>query len=429
MSKYFKKITSYEDLKSQYRVLLKDNHPDNGGDVSKMQEINTEYDILFAVWKDRKEKQTGEKVTETADSTRSRFYTEFGWEGSNHDWNRSLKEIAGIVRGYVKEKYPTYKFSVRTSYASMCQELHVDLKESPVNIYKSYEELTEKDIHILTRKLRANGKFKKDSWYPEELKEAILNAWESSDFYKVINDKTQAVINDVDAFVNSYNYHDTDAMIDYFDVDFYYFGCVRDNGENIKIVPREEKNSKNKEIAAKEKNTDIFKDFEITESIHTKTGEKIYLARNKEPLTPDEFRAVREQMQGFGGYYSRYTHSFVFKENPLTNFEAKETPLIKENKSIKDSTEPAERKTESNIADALKNRKTTSYGIYHDVGTVLDKFSTMELVNYVIKDVPSGDALLRDYLTNTIISNEINKVKMSESKQTDKPQQKPVRRK
>lgn len=273
MSKYFKKVTSYEDLKSQYRVLLKDNHPDNGGDVSKMQEINTEYDILFAVWKDRKEEQTGEKVTETADSTRSRFYTEFGWEGSNHDWNRSLKEIA-----------------------------------------------------------------------------------------------------------------------------------------------------------AKEKNTDIFKDFEITESIHTKTGEKIYLARNKEPLTPDEFRAVREQMQGFGGYYSRYTHSFVFKENPLTNFEAEETPLIKENESIKDSTEPAERKTESNIADALKNRKTTPYGIYHDVGTVLDKFSTMELVNYVIKDVPSGDALLRDYLTNTIISHEINKVKMSESKQTDKPQQKPVRR-
>ena len=134
MAKYFKNVKSFEDLKGQFKTLLKANHPDNGGDVSKMQEINAEYDALFKIWKDRHETQTGEKVKETADSTRRQFYTDFGWEGKNHDWNRSLKEIAVIVRQYVKEKYPTYKFSVRTSYASMCQELHVELKESPIEI-------------------------------------------------------------------------------------------------------------------------------------------------------------------------------------------------------------------------------------------------------------------------------------------------------
>ena len=36
MSKYFKAVKSYEDLKNQYKKLLKVNHPDNGGDVERM---------------------------------------------------------------------------------------------------------------------------------------------------------------------------------------------------------------------------------------------------------------------------------------------------------------------------------------------------------------------------------------------------------
>ena len=71
MSKMFKNVNSFEDLKKQYKELLKENHPDNGGDVEKMQEINIEYDALFRIWKDRQEKETGETVEETANSTRS----------------------------------------------------------------------------------------------------------------------------------------------------------------------------------------------------------------------------------------------------------------------------------------------------------------------------------------------------------------------
>ena len=113
-----------------------------------MQEINAEYDVMFKIWKDRAAKDNTlneEEKAETAQSTRSYFYTSFGWEGDNHSWSRSLKEVAQIVRAYVKEKYPTYKFSVRTSYASMCQELHVELKESPIEVYKKADELTEDD--------------------------------------------------------------------------------------------------------------------------------------------------------------------------------------------------------------------------------------------------------------------------------------------
>ena len=47
MAKYFKSIKSYDDLKNQYKKLLKANHPDNGGDLEAMKEINVEYGLFY----------------------------------------------------------------------------------------------------------------------------------------------------------------------------------------------------------------------------------------------------------------------------------------------------------------------------------------------------------------------------------------------
>lgn len=49
---YFNNITTLEQLRKQYRDLLKIHHPDNGGDVATMQEINAEYDKVFKILKD-----------------------------------------------------------------------------------------------------------------------------------------------------------------------------------------------------------------------------------------------------------------------------------------------------------------------------------------------------------------------------------------
>ena len=67
--KYFKNVKSYEDLKKQFKALLKANHPDNGGDAEIMKEINVEYDALFPIWKNRHETQTGETINETSTIT------------------------------------------------------------------------------------------------------------------------------------------------------------------------------------------------------------------------------------------------------------------------------------------------------------------------------------------------------------------------
>ena len=52
MSKYFKNIKSFEDLKNQFKLLARKNHPDAGGDAEIMKEINCEYDALFPIWKE-----------------------------------------------------------------------------------------------------------------------------------------------------------------------------------------------------------------------------------------------------------------------------------------------------------------------------------------------------------------------------------------
>jgi curved DNA-binding protein CbpA len=62
---YFKNINTLEELRKQYRDLLKIHHPDNGGNVSDMQEINAEYDKLFKALKDRHEKTTENKENNT----------------------------------------------------------------------------------------------------------------------------------------------------------------------------------------------------------------------------------------------------------------------------------------------------------------------------------------------------------------------------
>ena len=53
---YFKNVGTLEELRRQYRDLLKKYHPDNPtGSTHATQDINAEYDKLFQVLKDRHE--------------------------------------------------------------------------------------------------------------------------------------------------------------------------------------------------------------------------------------------------------------------------------------------------------------------------------------------------------------------------------------
>ena len=184
-SVYFNGIKSFDELKKRFRDLARQNHPDAGGDPEVMKAINSEYDLLFPIWKDR----AGVTTSETASSTRSEFYTANGWKGEKYDWRRSLTEVSALVRAYVKEAYPAFKFSVtKDNYNA----LHIRIKEGYTDIF--------------TYKV-AGETFYKGSSYD----------------YAFTKEANRMFVN-INAFVRQYNYEDIDAQIDYFSVGFWYHG-------------------------------------------------------------------------------------------------------------------------------------------------------------------------------------------------------------
>ena len=87
--KYFKNVHTLEELRKQYKELLKKYHPDNAnGSTEATQEINAEYDRLFKLLKDKHER----KSDNTADSTNTK---QSEYSKNMYDWenDRSLREI------------------------------------------------------------------------------------------------------------------------------------------------------------------------------------------------------------------------------------------------------------------------------------------------------------------------------------------------
>lgn len=251
--KYFASINDLSALKAAYKRLALANHPDRGGDTATMQAINSEYDAAFSRLKVAHNIAHPEQRTEeTAESTRREFYTSNGWKGSRYDSSLSLKEIAQRVRAFVKEAFPTYRFSVRTKYASMCQELIVEMTESPAPVLKTLEELTEDDVHEIIYQANRLNEWRLSSWSDAEARAEIARLWDANpgSMYRIFTERAAATIAEVDAYVQSYNYDDSDGMIDYFDNNFYYFGSKPGSPDKVKVVPRTERLSAPKSAAS-----------------------------------------------------------------------------------------------------------------------------------------------------------------------------------
>ena len=324
MATYFKNVSSFEDLKSQFRELARANHPDAGGNAETMKAINAEFDQLFPIWRHRHNETAAEQSTETADGERKRFYTQNGWAGSKYDVNRTTKEVAALVRAYVKEVYPTFKFSVRYSHASMCSEVHTELVESPVVPFKTFDELTEDEIVHAWGVAGRNWWIKRTDILDDETMQELRTAYEEHDFLKVRTEYVDAVMKDVEAQVNSYRYDDSDGMIDYFDCNFYYFGVKM--SDKFKVVPKTAriKNQTNEVKAQPESSETVqelpenveAEEYDIQKTEHTKTHETIWTVKVIRKLDRDEYIKMSEFMKPIGGYYSRFVHAFVFKEDP-----------------------------------------------------------------------------------------------------------------
>lgn len=194
---YFNNITGLSSLKRQYRALAKANHPDRGGDTAVMQAINTEFAQLFVIWKNRPDPEAdasgygpdGDGLS--ASEFQSRVYNEYRWEGENYKRTReySVKRICEHIRAWLKETYPSYKFSVRMDYS---KALSVSLLSA--------------DFYPFRDKSRLRGN--------------LMNYSLSRDDSE-LTDRCREVMKNVCDYVASWNYDESDLMTDYFNVNFY----------------------------------------------------------------------------------------------------------------------------------------------------------------------------------------------------------------
>ena len=56
--------------------------------------------------------------------------------------------------------------------------------------------------------------------------------------------------------------------------------------------------------------------YDLTEDTDTRDGSKIYLVKVVEKLSKEEYIKVNQYIKSLGGYYSKFKHAFLFKEDP-----------------------------------------------------------------------------------------------------------------
>ena len=72
--KYFKNVGTLQELRKQYKELLKKHHPDNpNGSTEATQEVNAEYDQLFKMLTDRHSNNTTDNDKTTYDNMKYDF--------------------------------------------------------------------------------------------------------------------------------------------------------------------------------------------------------------------------------------------------------------------------------------------------------------------------------------------------------------------
>ena len=70
---YFKNIETLEQLRKAYKDLLKKYHPDNGGSEEITKAINSEYEQLFKVLKNRHESKTAGTESKTSSYENNKY--------------------------------------------------------------------------------------------------------------------------------------------------------------------------------------------------------------------------------------------------------------------------------------------------------------------------------------------------------------------
>lgn len=115
--------------------------------------------------------------------------------------------------------------------------------------------------------------------------------------------------------------------------------------KTIKADKKNTTTTETTEAVTEETNVNGFT-YEVSEDTDTRNGEKIYLVKVAEKLSREEYIQVNKYIKSLGGYYSKFKHAFLFKENPAEKLNAtiaetvQTAEPIQETKNAKEKTEP-----------------------------------------------------------------------------------------
>lgn len=96
MGRYFINVNTLEQLRRQYKELLKKYHPDNGGSEDATKAINVEYDKLFKLLKDRHESKGTDDGQNAARNAKSDY------SANMYDWenDKALRNVLQKIINY-----------------------------------------------------------------------------------------------------------------------------------------------------------------------------------------------------------------------------------------------------------------------------------------------------------------------------------------
>lgn len=99
---YFKGVSTLQELKAAYKKLASVFHPDNGGDLERMQELNAEYDQLFNTLKHKHNQEADEdhQMNETPEQYRDIIINIMNLEGIEIELCGSWLWVSGATREY-----------------------------------------------------------------------------------------------------------------------------------------------------------------------------------------------------------------------------------------------------------------------------------------------------------------------------------------
>lgn len=164
---YFKNVETLEQLRKVYRDLLKKYHPDNGGSEEITKAINSEYEQLFKVLKNRHESNTSSAGTDNKKASNNKYDTEadaklremlqkiinfegitieicgsFIWvSGNTFQYKKEFKEFGFYWASQKKQWYWKPETYVKKSHKPLSME---DIR----NYYGSTEVKTERKLRL-----------------------------------------------------------------------------------------------------------------------------------------------------------------------------------------------------------------------------------------------------------------------------------------